>query len=114
MEQAAKGMPYEQVSGHARGALARDFCTRRRLQYSMRFDVAAYGEEACGVMSRGFCHRMQYFFNCELARDNGAERPFTREDVAAYREPSELTKLANTSTNVNSLTRIEQIRAILA
>ena len=111
---ATKGVPYEQVSGHAKGALGRDFCERRRLQYSMRFDTAAYGEDACAIMSRAFCHRMQYFFTCELGKENGEEKPFTAEEKAAYEEPSEFTKLASTSTNAALLKRVEQIRGILA
>ena len=81
------------IAGSARGALGEDFCQRRGVQKPMRFDVAAYGEEACGILAKGFCHRLQHFLNLELANPALVQAPFSPGALAAYQEPSEFIKL---------------------
>ena len=86
-----------------------------RSEKPMRFDVAAYGEEACGILARGFCHKLQHFLNLELANPALAQAPGSPEALAAYQEPSEFIKLAERAMGGDKvLRRVAQIRKVLA
>ena len=62
-----KGIPFDAIQGAARNELAKEFCGRRLLQKTMRFDYNVYGGEHCGVLARAWCHRMQWLLNLELS-----------------------------------------------
>jgi hypothetical protein len=109
-----KNTAFDAVSGSARGALAKDFCFRRSMQQSMRFDVAAYGQDICNILARGFCHKMQWFLNHEVANPEYEGKGFLSNVVEAYQEPSELTKVASTSSSAALNNRVAQIRSLFA
>jgi len=110
---AAKGKVADAIQGVASSVLARDFCTARQIQKSIRFDIEAYGPEICGILARAWCHRMQYFLNAELRDPVVVGRKFGREIVADYEEPSEMAKLAADpeSSSGKLDKRIRQVRS---
>ena len=46
------------------------------------------------VLVRSWCHRMQWFFDMEMAAIDGAEFSFNDDIVSRYIEPTELAALA--------------------
>jgi hypothetical protein len=109
-----KHTAYDALQGSARGALAKDFCRKRELQMSMRFDVSAYGEATCQILARAWCHRLQYFLDQEVAHPDFQGKDFPADVVAAYQEASEFSKLASSGAGKALQRRIDQIRAQLA
>lgn len=108
-----RGIPFDAVQGAARGAMAKDFCRRRQAQVTMRFDLGAYGQDACGVLARAWCHRMQHHFNLELESPLGANVRFDAALGSGYQEPTEFTRLAESRPSDRALQkRVAQIRAV--
>ena len=108
-----KGVPFDAIQGSARGVLAQSFCRRRNVQLSARFDVSAYGQVACNVLARAWCHRMQYYYNLELTDALGEGKVFTQADVDAYLAPTEFVQLVESRPHSAQLAkRIVQITAL--
>ena len=81
----------------------------------MRFDVAADGEEASGILAKGFWHKLQHFLSLELANPALVQAPFSPEALAACQEPSEFIKLAERAMGGDkALWRVAQLRKLLA
>ena len=80
----------------------------------MRFDVSAYGEAVCGILARASCHRMQYFFDREVADATVVERPFTAAEISEYAETSEFAKVAAAPSTPGVAKRVQQIREVFA
>ena len=112
---AERGLACDAIQGSARGALANDFCARRGVQKSIRFDLAAYGHEACGIMARAWCHKMQFYLNAELGGRAEENLPFEANVHDAYAEPTEFVRLCASpdATSRAMARRIAQIRALL-
>ena len=106
------GVGADAVMGSARGNAAKAFCTRRGVQQGIRFNYSVYGAEACGILARGWCHKMQHFYNLELSRPNGRELVFGAERVETYREPTEFARLSEGAAGAVT-NRIRQIRDLL-
>ena len=107
------GIPYDAIQGYSRTKEGEDFCLRWGLQRSMRFGVREFGDVACGVLARAWCHRHSYFFNAEIA--DAAISPdegFPDAVRAAYGEPSELRALSE-GASAALLRRIEGVRDVL-
>lgn len=109
-----KHTAFDAIQGIARGGLAKEFCDRRGLQQSMRFDVSAYGQERCQVLARAFCHKMQYFLQAEIGNQDLVHKPFPPNVVGEYVEPSEMTKIASGQLSKALEKRICQIRELLS
>ena len=110
-----RGHVADAIQGAARGALAQDFCTRRSLPKSIRFELTAYSADACGVLARAWCHKMQYFFNIELQDGKHIDKAkFDPDLFTAYKEPTEFTALASQAdaTTGRLAKRIAQIRSL--
>ena len=55
---------------------------------------------------------MQYFYNLEIASEEGPAHVFTLTEINSYVEPAELQDLLDRSTKVETLQRIALIRGI--
>lgn len=106
-----KGIPFDAIQGFARTEIAKDFCGRRGLQRSVRFEYMLYGGEACGIMARAWGDRLQWLLNHELSGTTSTNTPFGPEILLQYVEPSEFAKLAVGATG-KLVGRVRQIRAI--
>ena len=72
-----------------------------------------HGVDASKILVRAWCHRMQYFFDAEMAAPEGFA--FTPDVVASYMEPTELVDLVNHRAHEKWrkwMARIAVIRAI--
>ena len=99
--------------GIACNDFARDWCRLHGLQQSQEFTVGKYEEQACGILARSFCHRMQFFFDLVYVHDNTYVP--NSADKAAYVEPTELgTLLGNPDIPQRVRDRARRIRAIFA
>ena len=81
------------VQGVARTELARQLCARRGLQHTFKCTYSVHGRDASGVLSRAWCHRMQFFLDFELASEDGEGVLITDDIVSSYGEPTELASL---------------------
>ena len=106
-----KGIPFDAIQGYGRGEATKQFCIRRNIPKTIRFDYQLYGGDACGVMARAWCHRLQWLFNLELSIVVSPLEAFALNDLRDYEEPSEFIALAESSTG-KIVARIEQIRAL--
>ena len=113
---AERGVACDAIQGAARGALAIGFCARRRVQKTIRLELAAYGHEACGIMARAWCHRMQHYLNAEVSGAAAEAEAFPAHVHTSYVEPSEFVRLwASAEAAVAGLARRPaQIRGTLA
>ena len=50
------GVPFDAIQGGARSNLPQDFCNRRGVPRSARFNYSTYGDRACGTLERAWCH----------------------------------------------------------
>jgi hypothetical protein len=104
---------YDAVKAICRGNDAEAFCLGQKLNRSARFTVA-YTMASCGILARSWCHRMQHFRDVAASRPEGYATHFTAADVAAYVEPDELRRLADSTTNPDVMGRITDIRDLFA
>ena len=105
---------HDAIQGIARTAIAKDFCRRRGIQgCAVRYNLAAYGDVACGILARAWCNRMQYYFNIEVLSFDGAATIFSEADHAAYAEPSEFVRLLEGDVRPALMARVRQIRALM-
>ena len=82
----------------------------RSVQQSVSFAPGTYSADACGVLARAWCHKVQHFLIEELSH-HSAEYHISAAALDAYPEPSELVELAAAATGL--LKRgVLQIRAI--
>ena len=71
--------------------------------------------EPSRVMVRAWCHRMQFFYDTEMAAPPDSAFSFTPEVVASYTEPTELVDLAQNEAHrlwPRWIARIAAIRSI--
>jgi len=86
--------------GQTTNRLAKEWAVRRGLQVTFKATFAEHGKDACIVLVRSWCHRMQ-FFDMELASQDGPGLVYTRDMVNSYLEPTELVALAADHANEN-------------
>ena len=108
--QANRHMAFDAVQGKASGQLAHDFCTARGMNHSKRFGSTKIAFAAAGVLSRGWCHRLQYFMIAWLTAAPPGGEPFPAEVHASYAEPSEFVLLANAPGNKDVKAAIAEVR----
>ena len=97
------------------GACSNDYSTGwakgRGLHVTFKATFSEYGPELSAKLVRAWCHRMQYFYDLELASTD-ADFAFTQDIIDGYVEPSELTELAAAAPDLKTMARIRQIRRI--
>ena len=107
-----KGREYhDAIQGYCVSAAADRWARDRKLQVTWKAGFGEHTEAASRIMVRGWCHRMQYFFDQEMGASS-AVFAFTESIVAAYQEPTELTELARSSKKESTQKRISLIRKI--
>jgi hypothetical protein len=104
-----KGIPFDAIQGYARTELAKDFCTKGGLQKTMRFDHTLYGGPACGILARGWCHKMQWLFNNYLDSSVPAKAAAAAIAASEYPEESEFSTMASDAAGKLAV-RVRQIR----
>ena len=106
-----KGRTYDNIAGMARGGLPESFCRRRALQMSFRMDTIEHsGPENCYILARAWCHRMQFFFDWELAVGSW-KAVWKDEYLDDYIEPLEAQRtFADPPTKVCTKKRIQKLR----
>ena len=86
---------------------------RHGLQVSFKATYSEYGVANSNALVRSWCHRMQHFYDVEVAARAGLDFVFSQDVLDAYIEPTELTALAvEKSTSLKTTLRIELIRKI--
>ena len=97
--------------GEARTEETKDFARAQGVHMSGTFFTSRYGSSHAGILARGWCHKMQYFFNIAVLRGNDCH--FTSAEVEAYEEPTEFSNLAReVSARSPEMKRIRDIRAL--
>ena len=91
---------------------ARKWATDNSLQVTFKATFSEHGPHAARVLTRSWCHRMQFFYDMMLAHECEADFEFTPERIASYIEPAELTALAHDASVDAWLSRIAQTRWI--
>ena len=81
------------LQAHARGEEAIDFCKTQKVRETSSFDVSTYGAELAGLMARGWCDRMNYFYNKVVEIDDLAI-VFSAAQKAAFIESEEFSRSA--------------------
>ena len=86
---------------------------RRNLHVTFKATFSQHEEAVSKILCRSWCHRMQYFYNVEVAAAEGPDLVYRPELVAAYVEPTELTALAlDPATKPVSADAVAKIRKI--
>ena len=106
------GQRYDAVQGYACNQCSVDVCIRRGQQKTKRLHWK-HGPATCGVVTRFWCHRMQYFYNVELTSLEGHRRIFDATDRAAYEEPTEVEALLARGPDADVVKAIREIRHML-
>ena len=105
----------EEVHAHQSqciGKFATAWARRRNLHTTFKATHGTHGPAEAKLLCRCWCHRMQFFYDLELASAEGPALVYSREHVESYVEPTELTILAADGTNPAWHARIAAIRAI--
>ena len=100
------------LQAHAFGNEAIDFCKTQIIRESSSFDVSTYGAELAGLLARGWCDRMDYYF--KIATEiNDFACIFTAAQKAAFIESEEYSQSAMAEgRGVRVYRRFAQIRDI--
>ena len=112
---AMAGEAVDAIQGAARNEMARDWCRRRGLNVTFRAGFANHTRVDCGILVRGWCRRMQFFYEMELTSDEGFAFAYSPDRVASFEESTEFLALAERGKDDHRLmARVAQIRAILS
>ena len=102
------------LQAHAFGNEAIDFCKTQIIRESSSFDVSTYGAELAGLLARGWCDRMNYFYKKAVEIDDLAI-VFSAAQKAAFLESEEFSRSADAvGHNVRVYRRFNQIRALFS
>eukprot|EP00974_Lingulodinium_polyedra_P110732 10709164-Lingulodinium_polyedra.AAC.1 len=96
----------------ARGDMAIQFCRRRGVAYSFKVTFSACGERGAGVLSRAWCHRLQYYYNEELLAPEGPTVAFSGRHHKGYQEPTEVKAWLEEGVRKEALEKLEMIRGL--
>ena len=66
-EKALAGEGPDALQAQTRTELARDWCNRHKLQTTFKATFSRYGFDTSNILARAWCHRMQYFWDMEMA-----------------------------------------------
>ena len=89
-----------------------DFCKTQYVKETSSFDVSTYGAELAGLMARGWCDRMNYFYHTAVEA-GGLAIVFSAAQKAAFRETEEISRSAiDAGHNARVKRRFEQIRQV--
>ena len=105
------GVYHDAVQGNCSTAAADSWARRHNLQVTFKCTFSQHAEGPSRIIVRAWCHRVQWFFEQEVASDSDSFS-FTPELVASYLEPDELAVLARTLTKKESLSRVGSLRKI--
>ena len=100
------------AQGQTTNAVAKKWAQDNRLQVTFKATFGTHGVDAANTIVRGWCHRMQFFYDMHMANADDASFAFTAREVGLYAEPSDLTALASELTNIEWQGRIAAIRLI--
>lgn len=90
-----KGNALQAIVGEQATPKAREFCQRRHVQQSVSFSPEKFGgPDACGLLARAWCHKMQYFLNQEQLHAAGTFE-IDAAALAQYCEPTDFAQLAD-------------------
>ena len=111
---AHRGVVADAMQGHAVGQSAKDFCRRRGVPQSARFELSLYSPPHAGVMARGWAHRMQHFMTLEVAARDEAH-VFTADEISSYTEPTEFVQVSEVFRgHAQATKRFRAIRSLFA
>jgi hypothetical protein len=88
-----------------------DFCMMYKMHGSASSSIVAYGEEACIVLCRSWCHRLFHYYNLWLCKGGKSSFVFSPADHEKYVKPEELRNLA-VGAPVKLAKRIASLEAI--
>ena len=90
------GKAYDYIQGKAANVIAGDFAKTRTGQETMRWSVSAYGDEACGIMARSWCRKMQHYYDLEVTGEVKPGQAFSPAHHASFVDSIEFSGLALT------------------
>ena len=99
------------MQGQCSGQVA-DGWARRNAATTFKATFSEHGTPESKILVRAWCHRMQHFFNLEMAALEPASFVFTAAHLAAYEEPIEFTDLAMVDGHPRWRKWMARIRAI--
>jgi hypothetical protein len=106
----ATGHVYDYYIGKASSGPAERWCRAYGVALSGRFAMTLYGDVLAGLLSRAWCHKMQYYFNiCEASGDPAYR--YLPADHEGYTEPQDLTEAA-IGPEAKQQARVAALRAI--
>ena len=74
-----------------------------------------YGDDLAVTLARGYCHKLQHFFNLELTSSRGFAFVITPAVFDAYEEPTDFARVAIEFTTFReAVARIQKIRGLLS
>ena len=109
-----EGRTHSAIQGRARGGLAEDFCIRRALQRSMRFDIDVYTLPVCTKLARAYCHKLQWLLDWEIAHVDGSRAKWRDSIMDEYEEPAAFKDLADDPDCPSHIAdRVRKIRRLM-
>ena len=107
-----KAESFDAAQAVARNELALDFCKRRGVQSTFRAAYSRHTAEVVGVLVRGWCRKMQIYFDLEITSPEGTKLVFGDGHHSAFHEATEFSELAESNPGNEVMRRVRQIRAI--
>ena len=105
-----KKVSFDAVQGICSGSLAIRFCDHRGLNHSKRFGKKGIDFATAAVLSRAWCHRMQFFMNEWFVKPPPKGEAFPKHVQDAYAEPTEFIRLASVPRNATVTAAIAEVR----
>jgi hypothetical protein len=106
---AKKGVGADCYTGKAQGLDVEDWCRRKGVCFSARFEISTFTAVRSQVMARTWCHKMQFYYNLAISSADPL-RPFTAVERASWVPPTEFTRAsAEMVGNVHCTRRVAYI-----
>lgn len=107
---AHKGVAADAFSAAAKGNMAIQWCKRRAIPQSARYEISLYGQEAAAAMARCWASKMQYMFNICIQLEDELHK-LTASELKQWPCPSEFfnlrTELAGSRKGLHRLDQIQ-------
>lgn len=107
---AERSKAFDAWQGACRTKQSERWCVQYTLPKSARFELTFYGDVVAAALARGWCHRMEYFYNLWIAAGSGSYS-YTKADVAGYQEPADFIEAAQGFTGKKAA-RVSSIRSL--
>lgn len=108
----ARGVVQDAWAGCCAGHQSADFCRRFGLQAAMRFDVGLYGSGGALTCARYWVCKLSYWFDLYLLAGSPQQYTFAEDDLAAFEEPEDFSRLVHEITAPKARVRFEALRAL--